>query len=119
MSFETSQSLPSSGQALLGRLDTWQIREVPKEKWNLFAPIERLESIQAIFISGDAYGTTKYFEGVRAVAAMDVVIKEEPHKRIPGEPPTNIYHYAFEKKEGDGLIQWGPSATRPFLVTGR
>lgn len=114
MPFHENRPVPPAGQAILGNLDTWQIREVPKEKWGFFGPLERVESIKAIFISGDAYGTTKNFEGVDSVAAMDVILKENPDRLLPGEPASNIYHYAFEKAQV-GLKKWGPSRDQTIL----
>ena len=107
MAFQSSQPMPKEGENLLSILDTWQIREVAKQQWSLFAPLERVADIEAVFISGDAFGSTKPFGGMPSVAAMDVIVKE-PKRRL-GEPPTNIYHYAFVKDADGKVTQWGPS----------
>jgi len=113
MSFDFSHPVPASGQALVQNLVGWQIREVPKGKWSFFGYIERNEVVEAIFISGDASGQTKLFEGVSSCAAMDVILKEP--KLLLGEPPTNIYHYAFETEKDGTLKKWGASKDQTIL----
>ncbi len=107
-----SFSLNPEETAIIGSLSNWVIWKLGSDKIAKLDHIERRKDLVAIYASGDATHL-KDFNGTKARAAMDVIVRES--NRRPGEPECNIYHSTFEPDGKGNLSQIGPFKDQTIL----